>query len=179
MIIIPGWLISIATFPGVIVHEAAHLLFCRIRKLAVFEVVFFRVGNPAGYVVHEATEDFRSQFLVAMGPFFLNSALCVVFCSAAFVPVNELGIVDPLAYFFYWLGLSIGMHSIPSNQDMKGLWRLMPAAAKRLSPLAILSYPIVGLVYVLNLARFFWADLIYGLAIGIWAPLALFHWLGG
>lgn len=177
MIYIPGWLISIATFPGVIVHEAAHLAFCRMQKLAVFEVVFFQFGNPAGYVVHETTKDFRSMFLVAMGPFFLNSALCVLFCSAAFVPVRELGIADPLAYFFYWLGLSIGMHAIPSTQDMGNLWRLMPQAAKRLSPLAILSYPIVALVYVLNFARVVWADLIYGLAIGIWGPLALFHWL--
>jgi len=177
MMIIPGWLISIATFPGVIVHEAAHLVFCRLQKLAVFEVVFFRFGNPAGYVVHEATQNFRSMFLVAMGPFFLNSALCVLFCSAAFLPVREFSVADPIAYFFYWLGLSIGMHAIPSNQDMVGLWRLMPAAAKRLSPLAIISYPIVALVYLLNIARVFWADLVYGLAIGIWAPLALFNWL--
>ncbi|MFN2571135.1 MAG: DUF3267 domain-containing protein [Gemmatimonadales bacterium] len=177
MIFIPGWLISIATFPGVMVHEAAHLMFCRLQKLAVFEVVFFRFGNPAGYVVHETTKEFRSMFLVAMGPFFVNSLVCVLFCSAAFLPVRELGVADPLAYFFYWLGLSIGMHAIPSNQDMAGLWRLMPAAAKRLSPLAILSYPIVGLVYLLNFARIVWADLLYGLAIGIWAPLALFHWL--
>ena len=177
MIFIPGWAIAIATFPGVIVHEAAHLLFCRLQKLAVFEVVFFRFGNPAGYVVHEATQVFRSMFLVAMGPFFVNSVLCVVFCSAAFLPVHELGVADPLPYFFYWLGLSIGMHAIPSNQDMVGLWRLMPAAAKRLSPLAIISYPIVGIVYLLNIARIVWADLFYGLAIGIWGPLALFHWL--
>jgi len=179
MIVIPGWLISIVSFPGVIVHEAAHLLFCRLRKLAVFEVVFFRVGNPAGYVLHETTENFNSMFLVAMGPFFLNSALCVVFCSAAFLPVSELGVADPLAYFLYWLGLSIGMHAFPSTQDTKGLWRLMPREAKRLNPLAILSYPIVALVYVMNFARVVWADLIYGLAIGIWGPLALFHWLAG
>jgi hypothetical protein len=179
MIFIPGWLISIATFPGVIVHESAHLLFCRLRKLAVFDVVFFRVGNPAGYVIHETSDNFTSMWLVGMGPFFLNSALCVVFCSAAFIPVRELGVRDPLAYFFYWLGLSIGMQAFPSNQDMKGLWRLMPQAAKQLNPLAIISYPIVGIVYALNLLRVIWADLFYGIAIGIWGPLALFHWLAG
>jgi hypothetical protein len=175
--IIPGWLISIATFPGVIVHEAAHLLFCRLEKLAVFDVVFFRVGNPAGYVVHQTSENFKAMFLVAMGPFFVNSALCILFCSASFLPLWELGVTDPLAYFLYWLGLSIGMHAFPSNQDMVGLWRLMPEAAKRGNMLAIISYPIVGLVYVLNLARVIWADLLYGIAIGVWGPLAVFHWL--
>jgi len=177
MVLIPGWLISIVTFPGVIVHEAAHLLFCRLEKLVVFEVCFFRFGNPAGYVIHEATDNFKSMFMVGMGPFFLNSALCVLFCSAVFLPVWELGVGDPLAYFFYWLGLSIGMHAFPSTQDMAGLWRLMPGAAKRFNLLAILSYPIVALVYVLNFARVIWADLGYGIAIGVLGPLAIFHYL--
>lgn len=41
--IIPGFLISIATFPGVIVHEAAHQLFCRLTKVAVLDVCYFRL----------------------------------------------------------------------------------------------------------------------------------------
>jgi len=177
MFFIPGFVISILTFPGVIVHEAAHLLFCRVNKLAVFDVCYFRFGNPAGYVIHEATTDFKKAFMVSMGPFFVNSVLCVIFCSAAFVPAWELEVQDPLAYFFYWLGISIGMHAFPSTQDMKGIWHLMPGEAKKLNLLAIVSYPLVAIVFVLNLARFFWADLGYGLAIGILVPLAVFRWL--
>jgi hypothetical protein len=177
MFFIPGFVISIATFPGVIIHEAAHQFFCKINKLAVFDVCYFRFGNPAGYVVHETTNNFYKVFMVGMGPFFVNSFFCVLFCSAAFLPVWELEVVDPLAYFFYWLGLSMGMHAFPSIQDMKEVWRLMPDAAKRLNLLAIISYPLVAVVYVLNFARVIWADLGYGLAIGILAPLALFRWL--
>src|ERR1700690_978356 len=150
MIFVPGWLIALVTFPGVIIHEAGHFLFCRICKVAIFDVCFFRIGNPAGYVVHEATQDFTKSFFISMGPFFTNTFLCMVFCSAAFLPAWELKITDPLAWFFYWLGISIGMHAIPSTQDMKNLWQLVPQAAKRGNILAILSYPIVGLVYVLN-----------------------------
>jgi hypothetical protein len=174
---IPGEIISLLTFPGVIVHEAAHQLFCRVSKLAVFDVCYFRWGNPAGYVVHESTPDFHKNFMVSMGPFFVNSLLCVVFCSAAFIPIWELDIFDPLAYFFYWLGLSIGMHAFPSTHDLQGMWKVMPAAAKRLNLLAIVSYPIVGILYVLNFARVIWADLAYGIAIGILAPLAIFRLL--
>lgn len=175
--LIPGWLISILTFPGVIVHEAAHQLFCRLTRLAIFDVCYFRVGNPAGYVVHEASQDFNRTFLVSMGPFFVNSFLCVVFCSAAFLPVWELQVSDPLAYFFYWLGISIGMHAFPSTQDMKGMWRLMPEAASKMNPLAVISYPVVAIVYVMNFARIAWADLAYSLTIGIVAPLAVFRYL--
>jgi hypothetical protein len=175
MFFIPGFVISIATFPGVIVHEAAHLFFCKVNKLAVFDVCYFRIGNPAGYVVHETTNVFSQAFMVGMGPFFVNSILCVLFCSATFMPVWELGVVDPLAYFFYWLGLSIGMHAFPSTQDMKEIWRLMPGETRKFNLLAIVSYPLVGIVYVLNFARVIWADLGYGIAIGILAPLAIFR----
>lgn len=175
MFFIPGFVISFLTFPGVIVHETAHLLFCRISKLAVFEVCYFRFGNPAGYVIHEATQDFKKAFMVSMGPFFVNSVLCVLFCSAAFMPVWELEVSDPLAWFFYWLGLSIGMHAFPSTQDLKGMWALMPAEARKFNPLAIVSYPVVAVVYVLNLARVVWADLGYGIAIGVLAPMAIFR----
>jgi len=33
---------------------------------------------------------------------------------------------------------------------------------------------VVGLLYVLNFARVFWADLGYGIAVGVLAPLAIF-----
>jgi hypothetical protein len=174
MIPIPGWLISLVTFPGVIVHEAGHLLLCRAFKLAVFDVCFFRIGNPAGYVVHENTDDFNTIFFVSMGPFFVNTVFCILFCSAAFLPVWELEVRDPLAWFFYWLGLSIGMHAFPSPDDLKHIWKLAPANAREGNVLAIVSLPIVALLYVLNLARFVWADLGYGIAVGILAPLAIF-----
>ncbi len=175
MIFIPGWLISIVTFPGVIVHEAAHFLFCRLFGLAVFDVCYFRFGDPAGYVVHEVTREFRPAFFVAMGPFFLNTALCVLFCSAAFLPVWELSIVDPLAWFFYWLGLSIGMHAFPSTHDLKLLWEMAPTHARAGNLLAIVSLPLVAILYVLNFLRVVWADLGYGIAVGILGPLALFR----
>jgi hypothetical protein len=174
MIIIPGFLIALVTFPGVIIHEAAHLLFCRVCKLAVFDVRYFRLKNPAGYVIHEQTDAFTKTFLVSMGPFFVNSILCVLFCSAAFLPVWELKAADPLAYFFYWLGLSIGMHAFPSTVDLKHIWKLAPSQAKTGNLLAIVSLPLVAALYVLNYARFFWADLGYGIGIGILGPLALF-----
>jgi hypothetical protein len=175
MFFIPGFVISLLTFPGVIVHETGHLFFCKLFKLEVYDVCFFRLGNPAGYVIHERTDNFTASFFVSMGPFFANTLLCVLFCSAAFLPVWELKVDDILAYFFYWLGLSIGMHSFPSTGDLSNIWEQAPAKAKRGNLLAIISLPLVGLLYVLNFARVVWADLGYGIAVGILGPLALFR----
>jgi len=175
MFFIPGFVIAIATFPGVIVHETAHLFFCRIFKLAVYDVCFFRFGNPAGYVIHERTNNFRALFFVSMGPFLVNTVLCILFFTAAFLPVWVLKVDDYLAYFFYWLGLSIGMHAFPSTGDLSNLWQVAPALAKIGNVWAVLSVPLIGLLYVLNFGRIVWADLGYGIAVGILGPLAIFR----
>jgi hypothetical protein len=175
MFFIPGPVIAALTFPGVIVHETGHLFFCRLFRLAVYDVCFFRFGNPAGYVIHERTDNFTASFFVSMGPFFVNTLLCMVFCTAAFLPVWELKVQDPLAYVFYWLGLSIGMHAFPSKEDLSNIWELAPERAKHGNLLAVLSLPLIGILFLLNYARIIWADLGYGIAVGILGPIALFR----
>ena len=175
MFFIPGPVIAALTFPGIILHETAHLFFCKLFRLGIFDVCYFRFGNPAGYVIHEKTSNFTAAWFVSMGPFFVNTVLCVVFCSTAFLPIWELKTDDPIAYLFYWLGLSIGMHAFPSTGDLSNLYALAPAEARKFNPLAILSYPLIAVLYVLNFARMLWADLGYGIAVGILGPLALFR----
>jgi hypothetical protein len=174
MIPIPGIVIAVLTFPGVIVHEAAHAFFCRLFKTPILEVKYFQFKNPAGYVIHGEAEGIKAQFFITMGPFIINSALCVLFCSAAFLPIWVFSATDPIAWFFYWLGLSIGMHAFPSTQDLKVLWRSTKEELKGFSPWAIASLPLIVILYPLNFLRIIWADLGYGIAIGILAPLAIF-----
>jgi hypothetical protein len=172
---IPGQFIALLTFPGVIIHEAAHMLFCKLGGVAVLDVCFFRVGNPAGYVVHEEPRNFRTAFLISVGPFIVNSLLCIVLCFPAFVPVRIFDRPDPISYFLLWLGLSIGMHAFPSMQDANVLWHHAAAAAKKLNPLAILSFPLVVVIYVANIGSIFWLDLMYGVAIGLGLPELVFN----
>lgn len=175
MIIIPGFLITIVTFPGVIVHEAAHMFFCKLRRVAVFDMCFFRIGNPAGYIVHEEITDFTTAFLVCVGPLFVNSLLCVLICFPAFMPIRMFQIEQPLSYVLLWLGVSIGMHAFPSTQDAQNLFFYAKKAAASLNPLALLSFPLVLLIFVANVLSFFWADALYGIALGIGLPELIFR----
>jgi hypothetical protein len=167
---IPGFIIAILTFPGVIVHESAHMLFCKIRGVPILDVCFFRFGNPVGYVVHGKVDDFTTSFLVAVGPFIINSLLCFFICLPAFVPVRIFGLTDPLSYFLLWLGISIGMHAFPSMQDASNLWVQAKQAVRSFNLLAILSFPLVVAIYIANILTFFWLDYIYGAAIGLGLP---------
>lgn len=173
MMIIPGFIISIVTFPGVIIHEVAHMWFCKLRGVAVFDVCFFRLGNPAGYVVHEEIKDFNTAFLVSMGPFIVNSLLCIFICFPAFLPIYIFEAKSIPLYFLLWLGISIGMHAFPSITDGKAMLQNAKKAASSGNILAILSFPIVLLIYLANIGRFFWLDYMYGVAIGLGLPALL------
>ncbi len=174
MFFIPGQLISAVTFPGVIVHEMAHMLFCKIRGVPVLDVCFFSFGNTPGYVVHERINDFTSTFLVCVGPFIVNSLLCMIICFPAFFPVKIFGIEHPLSYALLWLGVSIGMHAFPSAQDASNLLEHAKQEVTKYNPLAIISFPIVILIYIANALSFFWFDYLYGIAIGLGLPALIF-----
>lgn len=66
MLLIPGWLISLLTFPGVIIHEWAHKKFCEWLGILVHKVVYFRFGNPAGYVLHEPPKTYKQTFWISV-----------------------------------------------------------------------------------------------------------------
>ncbi len=174
MFFIPGELIAILTFPGIIVHEFAHMIFCKIRGVAVFDACYFRVDNPAGYVIHDKTDNFTSNFLISMGPFFVNTILCLLICLPAYMPIKFFDLSHPLSYVLIWLGVSIGMHAIPSNQDAQNVYEEAKLKIKSRNLLAIISFPLVGLIYVFNFLRILWIDLVYGIAIGIGIPSLLF-----
>jgi hypothetical protein len=173
--IIPGFVVALATFPGVIVHEAAHVFFCKLRRVAVLDMCFIRVGNPAGYVIHEEVDDFTSTFLICVGPLLINSLLCVLICLPAFAPLQVFHLVHPLSYFLMWLGVSIGMHAFPSTQDATNLYNQAKKAAKSLNPLALLSFPLVFVIVLANALSLLWFNYFYGLALGVGLPMLVFE----
>jgi hypothetical protein len=66
------------------------------------------------------------------------------------------------------------MHAIPSDQDANNVYELAKVKIKDKNVLALLSFPLVGLIYVFNILRFVWADLVYGMLIGVWVPKLIF-----
>src|SRR5579864_1018867 len=76
IISIPGVIIAVLTFPGVIVHEFAHRLFCFLTRTPVREVCYFRFGSPSGYVIHDIPSNIWKNIVIGVGPLFVNSAVC-------------------------------------------------------------------------------------------------------
>lgn len=155
---LPGWLISLLTFPGVIAHEFGHQFFCRLFRVPVFKVCYFRFGNPAGYVQHEEPQHFAQSFFITVGPFIVNNLLAV----GAFVCALSVVVGDTTAQLvFGWLGFSFAMHSFPSTADAKNLWAMTWRHTIPNIFLMLVALPFVAIIYVANLLRYIWFDLIW------------------
>jgi hypothetical protein len=171
-VFIPGWLISILTFPGVIVHEIAHQLFCRLFRVAVLNVCYFRVGNPAGYVVHEHPKKASQHLWIGIGPFFLNTILGALIALPGAIPVLQFESGTILDWFFVWLGVSIAMHAFPSTGDAKSIWQGVQSAETPVG-VRIIAAPVVGIIYLGAVGSFFWLDALYGGGIAMLVPKLL------
>lgn len=170
---IPGIIITIVTFPGVIVHELAHQLFCRLFKVPVFEVVYFQAANPAGYVLHEVPANKFHSLMISVGPFFLNTIVGALIALPASLSVLEFGHSPGLLdVILIYLGVSIAMHAFPSTGDASSI---LQTIKEKGTPIwvKIVAYPVVGLIYLGAAGSFFWLDFAYGIGVVIGLPKLL------
>ncbi len=112
-----SWLISLLTFPGVMLHEFAHKKFCDWFGVPVFKVSYFRLGNPVGYVEHAEPTKYRQVFWISFGPLILNSLVGILASLLAFEPGTDVN----LALFLLWIAVSAGANAFPSDHDMENI----------------------------------------------------------
>jgi hypothetical protein len=172
---VPGIVIAVVTFPGVIMHELAHELACKIARVRVYNVRYFRFGNPAGYVEHEQPSHYRQTFFIVIAPFIFNSLVALsVFSSALMLPeeairfsISSYPAEIPavwMKYLFYWLGFSVAMHAFPSSGDADNLWSHAKRVWRR-SALAIIGFPLVILIKIAEILKIIWFDFFYALTL--------------
>jgi hypothetical protein len=173
MLLFPGWLVSIVTFPGVIVHEAAHKFFCDVTDTPVYSVTYFRFGNPAGFVVHKEAETLKKSLLITIGPLIVNTVLCGIFTLPVAYPLFILGVSEPTIpqMVLAWIGYSIGMHAFPSDQDANNFKDHVKRTQKNRSVVYELASAFSGLIQVANILRIFWFDLFYAIFVSMGVAL--------
>jgi len=168
---IPGFVISLLTFPGVIVHEYAHQLFCRLTGVAVIEVCYFRLGNPSGYVKHEIPKKASQNIWIGIGPFFVNTLIGALIAMPAAIQIIKFkDYSNILNLFLAWLGISIAMHSFPSTGDAASIWKSIWKKETGVL-LKLIGTPIVALIYICSIGSFFWLDLLYGIGVALVIPI--------
>lgn len=159
-------IISLVTFPGVMLHEWSHKYICDRVAVPVDKVCYFRLGNPAGYVIHDSVESFGKMFLITMAPFLINTALAIAVFSLAFSIPSQT-----VSYFaLCWLGISIAIHSLPSTKDLENL--LQNARRQwRHNIAALLAIPAIWLLKLVRFRDTIWLGLIYAIILLILTSL--------
>ncbi|NLL73671.1 MAG: DUF3267 domain-containing protein [Clostridiales bacterium] len=169
--VIPGIVIAIVTFPGVIVHELAHQIFCYLCGVRVIEVKYFQIDDPCGYVIHEQTEDPGKVFMIAMGPFVINTLLGILVILPASIGFFAFGgIANILDWVTLWAGFSILMHAFPSTGDAKNMVEHILKNTNVGIITKVLVAPFIILVYIGALGSVVWLDALYAAAVAMMLP---------
>jgi len=150
--------------PGIIIHEFSHELFCALSGVKVFKVKYLQLKNPAGFVEHAQPKNFIQAFFISVGPFIFGTLLSFgMFYFAIYLVKNF-----PLSTFNFitmilalWFGFSIAMNCFPSDGDA----RVLLSEANRhlfhrFNPFAILLYPFVFIIKIVNRLQKFYFDYI-------------------
>jgi hypothetical protein len=170
--IIPGFIVTWATFPGVIVHEFGHQLMCKLTRTPVREVCYFRLGRTAGYVIHERPSSTWKHILIGFGPLIVNSLFGFFLGLIASRPGLHREDTQLAGGFLVWLAVSIAMHSFPSRGDAKSLWNALWLEGAPVSS-RVVGTPLVVAIYAGAIGSILWLDLIYGVAVAWWLPRSL------
>ena len=168
-------ILSYITFPGVVAHEFAHAWACRRMGIRIHKVCYLRLGDPLGYVLHDAPAHAAQHILVAVAPFFVSTALaltvslsaCTLGRSAAFPEVR-----DTVALAAAWLSFSLALHAFPSSGDADALWQDVRSPGVSLFA-KLLLVPVVGVIRLGQVGTRFWLDVLFALCVVALPPTAL------
>lgn len=178
---IPGELIALVTFPGVIIHEIAHRLFCDLTNVGVYKIYYFiPFSQTAGCVIHEPTKSLWRALLISTGPLIINSLVCMLLTIPFGITLylgTTFAIINPKIDFFKfialmsltWIGYLAGFNAIPSNQDMSGLSELTQSRITK-----FFLFIFIKIIAFFNVHFFIQA--FYALVIGQIVPLLMFYY---
>jgi hypothetical protein len=141
------YILNLIAAPGVVAHELSHAVSCVLAGVRIHKIKLFQFGNPAGYVEHEVPEDFMRSFVISYGPLIFNSLLTLLLFSRFKQPYISIE-----NFLILWLGIVIGLSSIPSMGDTEVLWKSAKKKIKR-NPFVLLGFPLVLLLYLLNILK--------------------------
>ena len=93
--------ISYLTFPGIVLHETAHLLACWFSGTKVKSVRFFRFDGGGGDVTHLFPNSYIKMFFIALCPLVVNTFLSYLLLSYTFSSVCNCFVFSNQVFCLY------------------------------------------------------------------------------
>ena len=146
---------SLLGSPGVVLHELGHLFFCLISGVKIYKVKLFSFKQIAGFVEHDEPSGLIQSVLISFGPLTFNSLISLILFSRISAPYYS-----PQNVLCLWIGFVSALHAVPSTGDAHTLLSVTNRKIRR-NPLAVISYPFVIIIYLLNLLKRFHLHILF------------------
>ena len=105
-------------FPAVVLRTAIQFSIAHRAGLAIDEVTYFRVDDPAGYTVYEAPPRLGTAIAITYLPTLALWVLAVLCLAPALTPRTVLQLPTTwLTWVQLWLGLAFAAHLLPSYEE--------------------------------------------------------------
>ncbi|TMD81643.1 MAG: hypothetical protein E6I74_11905 [Chloroflexi bacterium] len=105
-------------FPAVVVRTAIQYSIAHRAGLAIDEVKYFRVDDPAGYTVYEAPSRLSTAIAITYLPTLVLMMLGVLCLAPGLTPRVVLHLpVTWVTWVQIWLGLAFAAHAFPSYEE--------------------------------------------------------------
>jgi len=105
-------------FPAVVVRTAIQFTIAHRSGLAIDEVAYFRVDDPAGYTVYEAPPKLGTAIAITYLPTLALAILSVLCLAPALTPRAVLHLpITWITWVQLWLGLAFAAHMFPSYEE--------------------------------------------------------------
>jgi hypothetical protein len=168
MILIPGIVITVLTFPGFVMETVARKFWCDLLGVPVYEARYFK-----GTIVHERIDSPARVAFVAFAPFSVNTVLCgVLFFPVAFsllLGSHPTGREATIQLLLAWAAVSIGMHALPARATVNECLDSLPEHMRYGWVYFVLR--VTGTFLILtDFLKLFWLDLVYASIVGMATP---------
>jgi hypothetical protein len=105
-------------YPAVVLRTAIQFTVAHRSGLAIDEVVYFRIDDPAGYTVYEAPPRLGTAIAITYVPTLILAVLAVVCLAPALTPRVVLHLPPTwITWVQLWLGLAFAAHALPSYEE--------------------------------------------------------------
>jgi hypothetical protein len=105
-------------FPAVVMRTSIQFTIAHRAGLAIDEVVYFRVDDPAGYSVYEAPPKLGTAIAITYLPTLALAILAVLCLAPALTPRAVLHLpITWVTWVQLWLGLAFASHMLPAYEE--------------------------------------------------------------
>ena len=105
-------------YPAVVLRTSIQFTVAHRAGLAIDEVIYFRVDDPAGYTVYEAPPRLGTAIAITYVPTLVLAVLAVVCLAPALTPRVVLHLPATwVTWVQLWLGLAFAAHALPSYEE--------------------------------------------------------------